>query len=73
MEKLGPRMMKSNRSEILSTERPIIRLFYGESTFYANADQTFHWTDNRVQALKQKSLGQAIMGFLILFQRSMGT
>ena len=61
MEELGPRMMTFNRSEILSTERPIIRLFRDESTFYANADQTFHWTDNRVQALKQKSLGQAVM------------
>ena len=41
--------------------RPVIRLFHDESTFYANADQTFHWTDGSKQVLKQKSLGQAIM------------
>lgn len=41
--------------------RPVIRVFHDESTFYANADQTFHWTDGSRQALKQKSLGQAIM------------
>ena len=41
--------------------RPVIRVFHDESTFYANADQTFHWTDGSKQALKQKSLGQAIM------------
>ena len=41
--------------------RPVIRVFHDESTFHANADQTFHWTDGSRQALKQKSLGQAIM------------
>ena len=41
--------------------RPVIRVFHDESTFYANADQSFHWTDGSKQALKQKSLGQAIM------------
>ena len=41
--------------------RPVIRVYHDESTFYANADQTFHWTDGSKQTLKQKSLGQAIM------------
>lgn len=41
--------------------RPLIRIFHDESTFYANADQSFHWTDGKKQVLKQKSLGQAIM------------
>ena len=36
-------------------------LINDESTFYANANQTFHWTDDEVRILKQKSLGQAIM------------
>ena len=40
---------------------PVIRVFHDESTFYANADQSFHWTDGTKQALKQKSLGQAVM------------
>lgn len=40
------------------TCRPVICIFHDESTFYANADQTFHWSR---QILKQKSLGQAIM------------
>ena len=43
------------------TSRPVICIFHDESTFYANADQTFHWTDGTKQVLKQKSLGQAIM------------
>ena len=41
--------------------RPLIEVFHDESTFYANADQSFHWTDGNKQVLKQKSLGQAIM------------
>ena len=41
--------------------RRVIRVFHDESTFYSNADQTFHWSDGTTQALKQKSLGQAIM------------
>ena len=43
------------------TSTPIIRVFHDESTFHANADQSFHWSDGSNQALKQKSLGQAIM------------
>ena len=41
--------------------RPVIRVFHDESTFYANADQSFHWTDGSKQALKQKSLEQSVM------------
>ena len=44
-----------------STLPPIIRVFHDESTFHANADQSFHWSDGSNQALKQKSLGQAVM------------
>lgn len=44
-----------------STPASIIRVFHDESTFHANADQSFHWSDGSNQALKQKSLGQAIM------------
>jgi hypothetical protein len=36
-------------------------VFHDESTFHANADQSFHWSDGSNQALKQKSLGQAVM------------
>ena len=35
---------------------PITRVFHDESTFYANVDQSFHWSDGTKQALKQKSL-----------------
>ena len=28
---------------------PVIRIFHDESTFYANADQSFHWTDGTKQ------------------------
>lgn len=41
--------------------RPIIRVFHDESTFYANGDQSYFWSDGTTQVLKQKSLGQAIM------------
>ena len=41
--------------------RPIIRVYHDESTFYANADQSYHWSDGQFQVLKQKSLGQAVM------------
>ena len=41
--------------------RPIICVFHDESTFYANADQSFFWGDGSKQALKQKSLGQSLM------------
>ena len=54
MDDLSPRMITFNRSTPLSTERPIIRVFHDESTFYSNANQSFHWADDHVQALKQK-------------------
>ena len=41
--------------------RPVIRVYHDESTYYANADQSFHWTDDLKQVLKLKNLGQAIM------------
>ena len=41
--------------------RSIICVFHDESTFHANADQSFHRTEGSKQVLKQKSLGQAIM------------
>ena len=41
--------------------RPIICILHDESTFYSNADQSFHWSDDVSQALKQKSLGQTLM------------
>ena len=59
----GPRMLTADCStpDPDSPLKPIIRVFHDESTFYCNSDQTFHWTDGSSQALKQKSLGQAIM------------
>ena len=41
--------------------RPVIQVYHDESTFYCNANQMFHWTDDSKQALKQKSLEQAII------------
>ncbi len=41
--------------------RPIIRVYHDESTYYSNADQSFHWSDGTRQVLKKKSLGQSIM------------
>ena len=61
MEELDPRLITFDRSTPLSNERPIVRIFHDESTFFANADQSFHWADERMQVLKQKSLGQALM------------
>ncbi len=61
MDKLGPRLLRNGKSTPISSERAIIRIFHDESTFYSNADQSFHWGNDTVQALKQKSLGQAIM------------
>ena len=42
-------------------EKPLIRVVHDESTYYANADQTFFWGDEHTNVLKQKSLGAAIM------------
>lgn len=57
----GPKMWTSHSPAPNPLCHPVIRVFHDESTFYANADQSFHWTDGSKQALKQKSLGQAIM------------
>ncbi len=57
----APRMWTSHSPAPNPLCHPVIRVFHDESTFYSNADQSFHWTDGSRQALKQKSLGQAIM------------
>ncbi len=36
-------------------------MYHDESTYYANADQSYHWTDGTKQVLKKKSLEQFIM------------
>ena len=61
IELYRPRMWVSHSPMPNPLCKPVIRIFHDESTFYANADQTYHWTDGTKQALKQKSLGQAIM------------
>ena len=61
MFSLGDRYLTQYPPPLTSALQPIIRVFHDESTFYANADQSFHWSDGSNQALKQKSLGQAIM------------
>ncbi len=40
---------------------PVIRVHHDESTYYTNADQSYHWTDGTKKVLKKKSLGQSIM------------
>ena len=52
MDELDSQLLMFNRSTPLSNKRPI-RVFHDESTFYANADQSFHRADERVQALDQ--------------------
>ena len=47
--------------ELHENERPLIIVHHDESTFYANADQTYHWADEKVNVMQQKSLGQAII------------
>ena len=42
-------------------QKPLIMIHHDESTFYANADQSFYWSDGTTVVLKQKSLGQSIM------------
>ena len=49
------------RPELEDGEKPLIRVVHDESTFYANASQTFSWCDGETQVLRQKSLGAAIM------------
>ena len=45
----------------ISTSPPIIRVFHDELTFHANSNQSFRLSNGSNQALKQKSLGQAVM------------
>ncbi len=61
LKSLESRMWTYNSPSPDPAIRPVIRVFHDESTFYANADQSSHWTDGTKQVLKQKSLGQAIM------------
>ena len=42
-------------------EKPILRVYHDESTFYTNTQQTFYWSDDTNITLRAKSLGQAIM------------
>lgn len=53
------RMLTQLPHTISNALPPIIRVF--ESTFHANVVQSFYWSDGFKQALKQKSLGQAVM------------
>ena len=54
-------MYPGHTPELHSGEKPLIQLHHDESTFYANADQAKYWSDDTINILKQKSLGQAIM------------
>ena len=47
--------------ELEEGEKPLIRVVHDESTFYANADQSYYWCDGENQVLRQKSLGASIM------------
>ena len=42
-------------------QKPLIMIHHDKSTFYANADQSFYWSDGTTIVLKQISLGQSIM------------
>ena len=61
LESYKPRMWVSHSPSSNPSCHPVIRVYHDESTFYANADQSFYWTDGTKQILKQKSLGQSIM------------
>ena len=61
LDAYSPRMWISHSPCPSPFCQPIIRVYHDESTYYANADQSFYWTDGSRQILKQKSLGQAIM------------
>lgn len=61
LDSLRHRMWVSHSPHPDPLIRPVIRIFHDESTYYANADQSYHWTDGTIQALKQKSLGQSVM------------
>ena len=62
LEELDRRCQYNGHEPQLSDqEKRLIPVHHDESTFYSNADQTFHWGDDEVSVLKQKSLGSAIM------------
>ena len=61
IESYKPRMWVSHSPAPSPSYHPVVRVYHDESTFYANADQSFYWSDGSTQVLKQKSLGQAIM------------
>ena len=47
--------------EAPNISRPLIKVYYDELTFYANADQAYYCSGGQFQVLQQKSLGQAVM------------
>ena len=62
MEKLEQRCVyDGHETQWFAEGRQLIQVYHDDSTFYVNANQTFHWADDEVRILKQKSLGQAIM------------
>ncbi len=61
LQSLGSHMWTFNSPSPDPAIHPVIRIYHDETTYYANAYQSFHWTDGSNQVLKQKSLGQAIM------------
>ena len=50
-----------SQNVLQENERPIIRVYHDESTFYANAQQSSYWNDGTKTVLRQKSMGSAIM------------
>lgn len=49
LQSYNPRLWISHSPAPNPSCRPVIRVFHDESTFYANADQSFHWTDGSKQ------------------------
>lgn len=50
-----------NVPELLNGEKPLIRVVHDESTFHANSDQSYFWSDENTYEIRQKSLGAGIM------------
>ena len=50
-----------SQNVLQENERPIIRVYHDESTFYANAQQSSYWNDGTNTVPRQKSMGSAIM------------
>ena len=62
MEKLEQRCVyDGHETQWFAEGRQLIQVYHDDSTSYVNANQTFHWADDEVRILKQKSLSQAIM------------